>query len=133
MSSKLHYALIIIIGLSLFSIYAHTTRVYDPGQEASEIDKIKVFVDSNEEMKNQKGENMVIITVINNSSKTFTGKLKLSSIGVNNEYLTFDLVHLNIFPGKAESKVVWLKESLVPHIKTEIIEPHFSSFEPKIN
>lgn len=132
MRERLHYLLVIFMMLSFFSAFAHSVKVYGQEMNRTELDKIRVFID-NAEVINDKGEQKVIVTVINNSHKTFSGMVKLSSIGVNGEYLTFDVFHLSVFPGKTESKAVWLKKSLVPHIKTEIIAPQFNSFEPKVS
>lgn len=132
MRERLQYLLPILIMVLFFSAFAHSVRVYSREMGRTEMDKIKVFID-NADVINDRGEQMVLITVINNSHKTFNGRIKLSSIGVKNEYLTFDVFHLSIFPGKTEARTVWLKKSLIPHIKTEIIDPQFNSFEPKIS
>ncbi|SHE50835.1 hypothetical protein [Desulforamulus putei] len=132
MRGRWQYILVIFIMFSLYFLFAHSVKLYGKEAAVTDVSKIKVFID-HLDIENDKGEQQVIVTVINNSHKTFSGMLKLSSIGVNNEYLTFEALYLTVFPGKTESRTVWLKKSLVPHIKTEILNPQFSSFEPKIS
>lgn len=87
--------------------------------------KIEVRAEA-QDLINEKGQTKVVVWVKNNSSKTFDGQVKVTSLDIDGSHLSFDGFYpKDLTPGKSTYGITWLKVAKSPNVKAEVIGGSF--------
>jgi len=97
-------------------------------EQTSKEELSKIIVTNEvQDMVNQKGEHKIVIWVLNNSDKDFTGQIKVSSKDIDGSSLGFDGFYpKNIKPNEKTYGITWLKVASTPNVETSVLGGTFT-------
>jgi hypothetical protein len=92
-----------------------------PGSKPEDLNKIEVRAEA-QDLINEKGQTKVVVWVKNNSSKTYDGQVKVTSLDIDGSHLGFDGFYpKDLAPGKSTYGITWLKVAKTPNVKAEVL------------